>query len=115
MAKEKTWKKKNIPLINFSKTKEGGQDTIEGKFLKIRNAGENHDEDTGEVKERFTAIFQKLDSDEKFQVWLNAGLRGALEMNDVQEGNIVRIVHLGLVPRSKGVGTVNQYDVFTMD
>jgi len=114
MTKEmkKEWKKKNIQLIKFNK--EGGQDTIEGIFLKIKNAGENTDEDTGEVKERFTAVFQKLDSEEKFQVWLNAGLRGALEMNDVNEGDTVRIVHLGKVPRSKGVGEVNQYDIFTM-
>lgn len=115
MTKEKSWKKKNVPLLNFSKTKEGGQDTIEGVFLKIKSAGENTDEETGEVKERFTAMFRKIDSDEKFQVWLNAGLKGALEMNDVQEGNTVRIVHLGLVPRSKGVGSVNQYDVFTLE
>jgi len=115
MAKqsEKTWKKKNIPLIKFNK--ENGQDTIEGVFLKIRNAGENTDEN-GEVKERFTAIFQKIDSDEKFQVWLNAGLRGALEMNDVNEGATVRITHLGKVPRGGGkTGDVNQYDVFTLE
>lgn len=115
MAKEKTWKKKTIPLINFSKTKEGGQDTIEGVFLKIKNAGENTDAKTGEVKERFTAVFKKLDSDEQFQVWLNAGLKGALEMNDVMEGNTVRIIHLGKVAKSTGVGDVNQYDVFTLE
>lgn len=114
MKTEKTWKKKNIPLIKFNK--DNGQDTIEGKFLKIRNAGENTDGETGEVKERYTAIFQKLDSDEKFQVWLNAGLRGALEMNDVAEGAIVRVVHLGKVPRGGGkAGDVNQYDVFTLE
>lgn len=114
MTKEKKteWKKKNIPLVQFNKEK--GQDTIEGIFLKIKNAGENTDPDTGEVKERHTAVFQKLDSEEKFQVWLNAGLRGALEMNDVNEGDTVKIVHLGKVARSKGVGEVNQYDVYSM-
>lgn len=114
MTKEikKEWKKKNIPLIKFNK--EGGQDTIEGIFLKIKNAGENIDEN-GEVKERFTAIFQELESEKKFQVWLNSGLRGALEMNDVNEGDTVRIVHLGKVPRGSGKpGEVNQYDVFSM-
>lgn len=113
MSKEKTWKKKNIPLVQFNKDK--GQDTIEGIFLKIKNAGESTDPDTGEVKERFTAIFQAPDSDEKFQVWLNAGLRGAMEMSDVVEGEHVKIVHLGKVPRSGGKkGEVNQYDIFSM-
>lgn len=113
MTKTKEWKKKNIPLIKFNK--DGGQDTIEGIFLKIKNAGENTDEETGEVKERFTAIFQEPGTENKFQVWLNAGLRGALEMSDVLEGEHVKIVHLGKKPRGGGKpGEVNQYDVYSM-
>lgn len=88
---------------------------IEGVYLKRREAGENTDEDTGEVKARYTLIFEKLDgSGEKFQVWETAGLRGAIEMNDVQEGDAVKIVHLGKVPRSSGKGEVNQYDIFAL-
>lgn len=114
MTKQTTWKKKNIPLVKFNKDK--GQDTIEGIFLKIKDAGEQTDETTGEVRTRETAIFQNLENDEKFQVWLNAGLKSAMQMSDVLEGEKIRIVHLGKVPRGQGkAGEVNQYDIFTLN
>lgn len=109
---KKTWKKKNIELIKLNKDK--GVAEIEGIFLKYKDAGEQTNEETGEVRARQTAVFKKLDSDEKFQVWLNAGLKGALEMNDVTEGEAVRIVHLGKFSRTKGVGEVNRYDIYSM-
>lgn len=115
MEKQVEWKKKNIPLVKLNKEK--GVESIEGIYLKRRDAGEFTDTESGEVRERFTLIFQSLkNKEEKFQVWENAGLRNAIEMNDVQEGEAVRIVHLGKVERSGGKpGTVNQYDVFTLN
>lgn len=112
----KQWKRRNIPLVKLKK--DGGPGTvesIEGVFLKRRDAGEHTDTETGEVRQRHTLIFQGLDGD-KFQIWENAGVRGAIEMNDVQEGDTIRLVHLGKVPRAAGkTGDVNQYDVFSME
>ena len=104
-------------MVRFKKSDPQGrpcQDTIEGFYLKRKLAGEVTDEDTGEVKERFTLIFETEDGD-KFQVWETAGLKSALAMSDVAEGDYIKIVHLGKIPRGNGkTGEVNQYDVFTL-
>lgn len=106
------WKKKNIPLIKFGK--DHGMPELIGKYLKRRET-EVTDFETGELKKRAALIFQKLDSPEQFQVWENAGLKGAIDMNDIQEGQTIKLVHLGKVPRGAGkAGEVNQYDVFTL-
>lgn len=112
--KKYTAVKKSIPLIKFRKDETDGVDTIEGVFLKRRDAGVSQQED-GTEKARFTLIFQKLDSDEKFQVWETAGLAGAMQMSDVNEGEKVRIVHLGKVKRQGKQGEVNQYDIFSLN
>lgn len=111
-TQEKTWKKKNIPLVKFGI--DHGLDTIEGIFLKIKKLDETTDSETGEIKDRHTALFQKPDSDEKFQVWANAGLKSAISSSDVLEGEHVRIVHLGKVKRTGKAGEVNQYDIFSL-
>lgn len=107
------WKKKNIPLIKLRKDEPDGVESIEGVYLKRRDAGFSKQED-GTEKERFTLIFKKLDSDEKFQVWETAGLAGAMQMSDVLEGEKVKIVHLGKIKRAGKTGEVNQYDIFNM-
>lgn len=112
-SSKQEWKKRNIPLLKFGIDKDVSE--IEGIFLKRKPAGENVDEKTGEVKERYTLIFENPDTKEKFQVWENAGLRNAMSMNDISEGEHVRLVHLGKVERAGKVGTVNTYDVFTLN
>lgn len=103
--------KRNIPILKFGVDHD--VPTIEGKFLGLRTE-EVTDKMDGEVKERTRAIFQDLKGVEKFQVWTNAGLKNALSMSDVKEGELIRITHLGLKELGGG-RTVNQYDVYSLN
>lgn len=101
-----------MPIVTLNAAE--GHESVEGVFVGRRMVGEITDELTGEVRERFSVILQKPDSEEKFQIWENAGLRTAIQQADLKEGDEVKIVHLGKVPLKKRPGqTVNQYDIFT--
>lgn len=114
---EKNWVKRNIPLITLRKGDPKGVEELEGVFIKRGDTTEVKDSETGEIKERNSLIFHKIGSaTDKFQIWENAGLKNAMLMADVQPGNTVRIVHLGLEPRGQGKkGTFNNYDIFTLN
>jgi len=104
------WKKRTIPFLSEEEAKD-----FDGIYLSRRENGENTNEATGEVKERFTLIFKKPDSEDKFQVWENGGLKNAMAQSDVQEGEHIRVQWLGKVPmKSKPGQSVNQYDIFSL-
>lgn len=110
----KQFVKKNIPIRKFT---EG--DELIGRYLKRRVHPDYLDKESGEVKDLNYLIFEEFGEDlkptgEKFQICENAGLKNALGMNDVNEGDIIKLVHLGKQKRNGKPGEVNTYDVFAL-
>lgn len=107
---DKPWKKKNIEIRKFE---EG--DTLIGKFLKRRENPDFMDKTTGEIKTLVYLIFEDLETQQKFQVIENAGLKNCLNANDVNENDSIKLVHLGKQPIKGTAKTVNTYDLFTLN
>lgn len=104
------WKKKAIPFREF---KEVGSEIV-GIYLGSRKIGEEINSKTGEIRDRVSIVFKEENSEEQFRVWENAGLKNALIMSDVKEGDLLKIVKLAKV-KSKAGFDVNQYDIFVAE
>lgn len=107
---EYTRKKKLTFQIKDQKVGESIIGVYEGKA----DPKEMIDKKTGEAREVTLIMFhEKKNPDDKFGVWLNAGLKNALEWSGVSEGDFIEIVKLE--PKKLEVGTVNQYDIFQLE
>lgn len=112
---EKKLVKRTIPFLPKD------QKSFEGIFLGMRvvDQTEQVDMKTGELvpKDRTIALFHKPGDpspEGKFQTWVNSGLKNALAMAGVIEGEHIVVKHLGKVEMpGKGGATVNQYDIFS--
>lgn len=108
------WKKKTVPIVDIKEMK-----SVEVKLLGIRKVKdiEETNKETGEVttKTLSACLFEDLKTKNKFQSFLDGGLKNALEQAEVKDGDEIKIDFLGLVPmKGKNAGkSVNTYEIYT--
>ncbi|MGE4109025.1 MAG: hypothetical protein AB7F66_17640 [Bacteriovoracia bacterium] len=115
MSKKNTvGKKLTVRKIDLAKEEPGFE--FEGKFMGTATGAPFKQVDKeGNIIEKTltTAIFEDLETAERFSVIQDAGLRTNLSDAMVKEGQAIRVVKLPKVAL-KGGRTMNQYDIYAI-
>lgn len=109
--------RKKLTAAQIDLAKQAPGFTLKGKYIgQVAGAPFKHiDQKTGEVTDKVLtfAMFEELNSSDRFKVIADAGLKSCLADAMVSEGMPIEIVKLAKKD-IKGGRSLNQYDIFAL-